>query len=71
MNDEKASKAFSNETMHDKIVYNQKKPAKSPTREIRERWKLAAYCFGLAISFLLLGFDGSVVSAVSAMPQFQ
>ncbi|KAF3229988.1 hypothetical protein TWF192_007049 [Orbilia oligospora] len=40
-------------------------------QEIRERPKLVTYCLGLSVSFLLLGFDYSVVSTISAMPQFQ
>ncbi|EGX53216.1 hypothetical protein AOL_s00006g477 [Orbilia oligospora ATCC 24927] len=44
---------------------------KKPTfQEIRERPKLVTYCLGLSVSFLLLGFDYSVVSTISAMPQF-
>ncbi|KAF3317594.1 hypothetical protein TWF173_010362 [Orbilia oligospora] len=46
--------------------------SKKPTfQEIRERPKLVTYCLGLSVSFLLLGFDYSVVSTISAMPQFQ
>lgn len=71
MDDEDALKSSDGEAMDIKTAYSQQNQAKSPFSEIREHRKLAAYCFGLAISFLLLGFDGSVVSAVSAMPQFQ
>ncbi|TGJ72268.1 hypothetical protein EYR41_004175 [Orbilia oligospora] len=45
---------------------------KKPTFQgIRERPKLVTYCVGLSVSFLLLGFDYSVVSTISAIPRFQ